>query len=56
MAEPILTKFGMKHPLVNGIQICSYKGAWSQGGPQGATTTKGGCVKLKKNLLLVNYK
>jgi len=54
MAEPILTKFGVKHPWVKGVQICSYKGAGSPGGP--TMGKKVGNFQILKNHPLVNYK
>jgi len=35
MAQPILTKFVVKHPWVEGVQISSCEGAGSPGAPQG---------------------
>jgi len=39
-----LTKFGVKHPWVVGVQICSYDGA---GSPRGAT--RGNFANIKKS-------
>jgi len=54
MAEPILTKFWMKHSWVEGVQICSKERAWSPGGFIGVKGWKS--LQILKHILLVNYK
>jgi len=47
MAEPILTKFRVMYPWVEGVQMCSYEGDGHQGATQGGKT---------ETIILVNNK
>jgi len=54
MAEPILTKIGMKYRRVEGVKIVQIKGLGHLGCHNGKNG--GSFANVKKIILLVNYK